>query len=86
MPLPTLTLYTRAGCSLCDLAAANLDALNFTYRPVDIDQDAALRARWTDDVPVLAYMPPGQAEQVLGKGAFSRARLGQLKLILMRAP
>lgn len=84
MPLPTLTLYTRAGCHLCELAAGNLAALEFDVNPVDIDADPDLRARWSDHVPVLAWTPPGQPEQVLGKGSFSRARLGQLKLLLMR--
>lgn len=85
MPLPPLTLYTRAGCHLCDLAAEHLAALEFTVQAVDIDRDPQLRARWTDHVPVLAWTPPGGPEQVLGKGAFSRARLSQLKLLLLRA-
>ncbi|GGR82138.1 glutaredoxin family protein [Deinococcus sedimenti] len=85
MPLPTLTLYTRAGCHLCEQAAAHLGAMDLAFTPVDIDTAPDLRLRWTDHVPVLAWTPPGQPEQVLGKGAFSRARLGALKLILMRA-
>ncbi|MHA0041289.1 glutaredoxin family protein [Deinococcus sp. PEB2-63] len=83
-PLPTLTLYTRAGCHLCEQAAANLGAAGLAFTPVDIDTFPDLRARWTDHVPVLAWTPPGQPEQVLGKGAFSRARAGQIKLHLMR--
>jgi hypothetical protein len=82
--LPTLTLYTRAGCHLCEQAAANLGAMNVPFTPVDIDAFPDLRARWTDHVPVLVWTPPGQSEQVLGKGAFSRARAGQIKLHLMR--
>lgn len=84
MSTPTLTLYTRAGCHLCEQAAANLGALNVPFTPVVIDTFPDLRARWTDHVPVLAWTPPGQPEQVLGKGAFSRARAGQIKLHLMR--
>ena len=56
--MPTVTLYTRRGCHLCDDAKAVLDAAQ-TQRPfelavVDIDADPALRARYTDDVPVIA--------------------------------
>ena len=81
---PALTLYTRSGCHLCEQAEANLAAMDLAAQPVDIDTDPDLRARWTDHVPVLTWTPPGQPEQVLGKGAFSRARIGQIKLHLMR--
>lgn len=77
--LPPLTLYTRAGCHLCEQAEAHLRTLAFAFTVVDVDRDAALRARHGDDVPVLA-----QGERLLGKGAFSRARLSELKLALLR--
>ncbi len=54
----TVTLYTRAGCHLCDDAKEVLDAVRadapFTLEVVDIDGDPALRARYTDEVPVIA--------------------------------
>lgn len=83
MPLPTLTLYTRSGCSLCGQAAGHLRALDFVFTEVDVDADPALRARYGDDVPVLVRQTADGA-QVLGKGAFSRTRLGTLKLVLLR--
>lgn len=83
MPLPLLTLYTRSGCHLCEQAAAHLRALEFRVVEVDVDGEPELRARYGDDVPVLARQTPAGV-QVLGKGAFSRARLGTLKLALLR--
>ncbi|WP_412029555.1 glutaredoxin family protein [Deinococcus yunweiensis] len=79
MALPVLTLYTRAGCHLCELAETHLTALEFRYTPVDVDSDPALRARHGDDVPVLAH-----GERVLAKGVLGRQRLSTLKLILLR--
>lgn len=52
-------LYTRKNCPLCDKAkssiraAASLHRLPITLREVDIDGDPDLRARYTDDVPVI---------------------------------
>ncbi|KEF35203.1 glutaredoxin [Deinococcus sp. RL] len=77
--LPVLTLYTRRGCHLCEQAEERLRLLDFAYRPVDVDRDPALRARYGDDVPVLAL-----GERVLLKGVLSRARLSELKLRLLR--
>jgi glutaredoxin len=55
---PTVTLYTRAGCCLCDQAKQVLDAArreaDFDYREFDIDRDPDLRARYNDEVPVIA--------------------------------
>jgi glutaredoxin len=55
---PKVTLYTRAGCCLCDdakqaIAAARLQAA-FDYEEIDIDADGELRARYNDEVPVVA--------------------------------
>ncbi len=53
----TITLYTRAGCHLCDEAKAVITPLlpqfGATLREVDIDRDPILRDRYTDDVPVV---------------------------------
>lgn len=53
---PRVTLYTRAGCHLCDVAREVVvrvcDDLAATWTEVDIDADPALRARFTDEVPV----------------------------------
>lgn len=53
----TITLYTRAGCHLCDEAKAAIAPLlsqfGATLREVDIDHDPVLRERYTHDVPVV---------------------------------
>jgi len=54
---PRVTLYTRAGCCLCDeakrvLAEARRRA-DFDYRELDIDLDPELRRRYNDEVPVI---------------------------------
>ncbi len=52
-----VTLYTRPGCHLCDEAKAVITPLlhevGATLREVNIDDDPALRERYTDDVPVI---------------------------------
>lgn len=77
--LPTLTLYTRPGCHLCEQAAEHLACLDFRVRSVNVDLDPEVRARHGDHVPVLAL-----GDRVLGRGAFSRTRLSTLKLTLIR--
>jgi glutaredoxin len=56
--IPRVTLYTRAGCHLCDLAKQNLEAArrraDFEMEEIDIDSDAALRETYNDEVPVVA--------------------------------
>lgn len=53
----TLTLYTRAGCPLCEEMAAEVGALtaNSGHRlaAVDVDADPSLRADFGWDVPLL---------------------------------
>jgi glutaredoxin len=53
-----VTLYTRAGCCLCDEAKAVIlaarRAAGFSYEEIDIDGDPELRARYNDEVPVVA--------------------------------
>ena len=53
-----VTLYTRAGCHLCEQAAAGLEALArelpIEVHPVDIDADPALLARFNDTAPAIA--------------------------------
>jgi glutaredoxin len=55
---PRVTLYTRAGCCLCDeakkvLAEARRKA-DFDFEELDIDLDPELRRRYNDEVPVVA--------------------------------
>ncbi len=52
-----LTLFTRAGCPLCDEMAAAVQAQLAGSRhrldPVDVDTDPGLKARFGWDVPLL---------------------------------
>jgi glutaredoxin len=52
-----VTMYMREGCHLCEEAksamAPVLAALGAHLQEVDIDDDPALRARYTNDVPVI---------------------------------
>lgn len=52
-----VTLYTRVGCHLCDVAKEVLDAvreeLPFDLDVTDIDTDPALVALYTTEVPVV---------------------------------
>jgi glutaredoxin len=53
----TLTLYTRVGCPLCEDMAEHVRALiaetGHVLRPVDVDADPSLKARYGWDVPLL---------------------------------
>ncbi|MGA2738729.1 MAG: glutaredoxin family protein [Bryobacteraceae bacterium] len=53
-----VTLYTRAGCCLCEeakqaLAAARTRA-TFEMEEIDIDRDPEWRALYNEEVPVIA--------------------------------
>lgn len=52
-----LTIYTRAGCHLCDRAKAVLlrcrQHVAFDLRVVDITSDPDLLARYGEDIPVI---------------------------------
>ena len=52
-----VTLYTRAGCHLCEEAKAQIAPLlrefSVQLREVDIDADPALHEQFTNDVPVI---------------------------------
>ena len=50
---PRVVLYTRQGCHLCDDAKKLLEEFGFHSSCVDIDADAALRARFNECVPVV---------------------------------
>ena len=59
LPEP-LILYSRADCHLCDQVIGLLDAVGIRWRPVDIDGDAALLARYGLRIPVLRRPDTGQ--------------------------
>jgi hypothetical protein len=52
---PHLTLYTRAGCPLCEDMAEQVRARMGAHRltEVDVDGDPSLKARFGWDVPLL---------------------------------
>jgi glutaredoxin len=56
--MPKLTLYTRAGCCLCDDAKAVLlqarRKAEFAIEEIDIDADPVLQQLYNDEVPVIA--------------------------------
>lgn len=51
-----VTLYTRAGCHLCDDARAVVERvcadLGESFEEIDVDTDPELRERFSDEVPV----------------------------------
>jgi glutaredoxin len=52
-----VTMYTRPGCHLCEVAKASIAAVlrecGAELREVNIDEDAILRERYGWDVPVI---------------------------------
>jgi glutaredoxin len=48
-----VTIYTRAGCHLCDDARELLERNGLTPELIDIDADPALCERYTTCVPVV---------------------------------
>ena len=58
MSTPTLTLYSRPGCHLCDQARAALERVRaravFSLHEVNIESDAALHRRYLERIPVVA--------------------------------
>jgi glutaredoxin len=55
---PLVTLYTRAGCHLCEEAKRVLEEArrraDFAYEERDIDADPELRRQYDEEVPVIA--------------------------------
>jgi glutaredoxin len=47
------TLYTRAGCCLCNEAKRILQAHGLAIEEIDIDADPRLRALYNEHVPVV---------------------------------
>jgi glutaredoxin len=58
MSTPTLTLYSRPGCHLCDEARAALARVSartpFAVREIDISTDDSLHRRYLERIPVVA--------------------------------
>jgi glutaredoxin len=58
MSTPTLTLYSRPGCHLCDEARAALERVRaratFSLHEVNIETDEELHRRYLERIPVVA--------------------------------
>ncbi len=71
-----VTLYTRPGCHLCEEAKAQMAPLltrfGATLREVNIDADQVLRARYTNDVPVIFLGPRKVAKHRLDPARLAR--------------
>ena len=54
---PEVILYTRKGCHLCDTAKEILQRARqsapFALQEIDIDGDPDLRARYSEEVPLI---------------------------------
>ena len=72
---PVVTLYTRAGCGLCERAGrlARREAGRGGFRTVDVDTDPALVRRYGVRVPVITVDDVEVAELELAPGQVRRA-------------
>lgn len=81
-----VTLYTRANCPLCEKAKAAIRAsgVEVELSEVDIDQDPALRALYTDDVPVIHVDGKEAFRHSIDPAAFAAYALGAEKCVPCR--
>ncbi len=74
---PTITVYSRQGCHLCEQALDGLRRLGrelaFELRIVDVDAELALARRYGATVPVVAVDGVEVSAGRLDKGAVRRA-------------
>ena len=80
--ISVVTLYSRAGCHLCDEARERLQALRrqgarFELREVDIESDERLHRRMLELIPVVEVDGEPVCELLLDEGAVL-ARIGTL--------
>jgi glutaredoxin len=50
---PRLTLVTRPGCHLCDVAKEALDRIGEPWTELDVESDIELEREYGDRVPVI---------------------------------
>jgi glutaredoxin len=74
---PSVVLYTRAGCCLCEEARAMLERAGVPFAELDIEADDALFRRYLERIPVIAIDGDEAFELVVDERAL-RARLGKL--------
>ncbi len=75
-----VTLLTRKGCHLCEVARARLEPvlaeLGAQLRVVDVDSDLVLREQYTADVPVIFAGPVEVSRHRADLESLRRAILG----------
>jgi hypothetical protein len=81
--MPTVILYTRPNCHLCDEARAKIlglreDGLNFDLEEIDIERDDALLARYLERIPVVALDGETVTDLIIDVGAL-RSRLDTVR-------
>ena len=71
-----VTLYTRPGCHLCEEAktamAPILREFGAALREVNVDEDAVLKERYGDDIPVIFIGPRKAAKHRVDLKQFRR--------------
>jgi glutaredoxin len=74
-------LVTRAGCTLCAEAEPVVERLSaragVACAVVDVDTDPALRAAWTDHVPVVLLDGVEHSRWFVDEAALARALRGR---------
>jgi glutaredoxin len=48
-----ITLYTRPGCHLCEVAVTALEEIGEPFEEVDITSDAELEMEYSERIPVI---------------------------------
>jgi glutaredoxin len=71
-----VTLYTRPGCHLCEEAKAAMAPLlrefGAVLREVNVDDDAVLKERYGEDIPVIFIGPRKAAKHRVDLAQFRR--------------
>ena len=77
LPVPTVVLYGRRGCCLCDEAREMLERLlgrhEFTLHERDIDEDDQLLRRYLERIPVITIDGVERFELVIDEPELGRA-------------
>ena len=80
--MPTLTLYGKAGCHLCDDARAAVQRVrldkSFELREIDVSLDPVLLRRYGERIPVLELEGEELFEYVVDEAAL-RERLDRVR-------
>lgn len=71
--MPTVILYSRPGCHLCDDAKLLLERYGLRPQVINIDTDPELQRLWNETIPVVEI-----AGQVRFKGVVNEILLRRL--------